>query len=60
MDMIFETLGTWILAILNMLDRVAFDFDFGLGTVSVSYLSLCIGFFALSMIISVFWKGAQG
>ena len=40
----------------DMLDNVLFS----AGGIQVSYLAIVVGAIGLSMVISIFWKGAQG
>lgn len=44
-----------IASISDMLNEFSFDF----GGINVSLFELLIGFIALGLIISVFWKGAR-
>lgn len=56
---IFETFGLikyLYQAILNLLNSIAFNIN----GISVSYLGLMLSFIFLSMVISIFWKGAKG
>lgn len=52
LEMITQYFGN----LFNLLDDYSFDF----GGVNASLLSILLGFLALSILISVFWKGARG
>ena len=59
MSGIFETFGMikyLYQVIFNHLNSVVFNIN----GVSVSYLSIILSFIFLSMVISIFWKGAKG
>lgn len=45
---------------LNNVISVCNSYRFNIGSVSVSFIEIMIGFVALSMIVSIAWKGAKG
>jgi hypothetical protein len=52
----FELLSYFFKAILSLLNSTSFD----IAGISVSYLDIVISLISLSIIASVFWKGARG
>lgn len=52
----FELLGTFFSNIFSVLNTAVFD----IGGVVVSLSDILLGFLGLSIIITVFWKGARG
>ena len=51
----FQILGNFLSNIFSVLNSAVFD----IGGVSVSLTDILLGFLALSIIITVFWKGAK-
>ncbi len=45
-----------VVDISNLLD----SYTFSIAGMSISYFELLLGFFALSVVITVFWKGGRG
>ena len=51
-----QMVGNFFANIFNLLNTVSFYF----GGVTVSYSELLLGFIGISIVITVFWKGARG
>lgn len=51
----FVLIANFWQSIINLFD----EYKFGIGPYSVSYFSIVFAFLAISLVISVFWKGAK-
>lgn len=50
----------WLISALSSLASLLDSYRFSFGGLSASLFEIFLGFVAISMVITIFWKGARG